>query len=101
VSFLLECPHCGERDVNEYHYHGETVTRPGPEHTLHDLTSYIFFRKNPAGILTEWWCHSIGCGAWFIADRDTRTNQVFGTRIPEPDAHQPMRSRVVSGGSAP
>ena len=28
----------------------------------------------------EWWLHRSGCGEWFIAERDTRTNEVHWTR---------------------
>jgi sarcosine oxidase delta subunit len=31
----------------------------------------------------EWWFHRSGCGAWFLAERDTRTNEVFLTEFPE------------------
>ena len=27
----------------------------------------------------EWWLHRSGCGEWFIAERDTRTNDVHWT----------------------
>jgi sarcosine oxidase delta subunit len=30
----------------------------------------------------EWWNHRSGCGDWFIAERDTRTNEVFFTALP-------------------
>ena len=30
----------------------------------------------------EWWKHRSGCGVWFIAERDTRTNEVIFTKLP-------------------
>jgi sarcosine oxidase delta subunit len=30
----------------------------------------------------EWWLHRSGCGEWFIAERDTRTNEVHWTAPP-------------------
>jgi sarcosine oxidase delta subunit len=30
----------------------------------------------------EWWFHRSGCRAWFIAERDTTTNEVFFTARP-------------------
>jgi len=30
VSFLLNCPNCGERGVNEFRFGGEVVSRPSP-----------------------------------------------------------------------
>ena len=34
----------------------------------------------------EWWYHRIGCGLWFVAERDTRTNAVVKVEVPEPAA---------------
>ena len=36
-----------------------------------------------AGIQREWWSHRSGCGAWFLAERDTRTNEVLLTKLPD------------------
>src|SRR5438034_1228887 len=70
MSFLLDCPHCGARDVNEFRYQGEVTRRPKPEPTLRDLTEYVYFRDNVAGVQREWWYHRLGCGIWFVAERD-------------------------------
>jgi heterotetrameric sarcosine oxidase delta subunit len=83
VSFLLSCPHCGPRDVNEFRYQGEVTTRPGPDATLRELTDYVYFRDNVAGVQREWWYHRIGCGLWFVAEREKRTNEVLHTEIPK------------------
>jgi heterotetrameric sarcosine oxidase delta subunit len=84
VSFLLSCPHCGARDVNEFRFQGELTTRPGPDPTLRELTDYVYFRDNVAGVQREWWYHRTGCGLWFLAERDTRTNEVLRTEVPPP-----------------
>ena len=84
MSFLLECPHCGSRDVNEFRHQGEVTRRPPPDPTLRDLTDYVYFRDNVAGVQREWWYHRAGCGVWFVAERDTRTNDVLRTEIPPP-----------------
>ena len=39
--------------------------------------AYNYFRRNVAGVQREWWFHRSGCGAWFLAERDTRTNEVL------------------------
>ena len=80
MSFLLDCPNCGPRDVNEFSCAGEVTVRPKTSPTLRELTSYIYFRRNVAGVQQEWWLHRSGCGEWFIAERDTRTNEVHWTR---------------------
>ena len=82
MSFLLPCPHCGPRDVNEFSYAGEVTVRPKRSPSLRELTSYIYFRRNVAGVQREWWYHRLGCEAWFHAERDTRTNEVLSVEIP-------------------
>ena len=88
MSFLLSCPNCGPRDVNEFAYQGEVTTRPKESPSFRELTSYLYFRKNVAGVQREWWYHRFGCQAWFQADRDTRTNEVIATTFPEPVADE-------------
>jgi heterotetrameric sarcosine oxidase delta subunit len=85
MSFVLECPHCGPRDVNEFRFQGELTRRPRPNPTLRELTDYMYFRDNVAGVQREWWYHRIGCGTWFIAERDTRTNDVRQVEFPNPE----------------
>lgn len=85
MSFLLSCPYCGLRPVDEYAYFGEVTKRPAPgSPTLRDLGDYIYFRDNVAGVQREWWQHRTGCGEWFLAERDTRTNEVLSVSLPEP-----------------
>jgi len=86
VSFLLPCPNCGPRDVNEFAYQGEVTIRPKESPTLRELTSYLYFRRNVAGVQREWWYHRHGCQAWFQAERDTRTNEVLLTELPRAPA---------------
>ncbi len=76
MSFLLECPNCGAREVTDFVYGGEVVRRPGGSPSRRELNAYNYFRENRAGVQREWWYHRSGCGAWFLADRDTRTNEV-------------------------
>lgn len=84
MSFLLECPHCGPRDVAEFRFQGEVTRRPASSPSLRELGEYIYFRANVAGVQREWWYHRVGCGLWFVAERDTRTNDVVRTEIPTP-----------------
>ena len=83
MSFLLSCPNCGPRDVNEFKYQGEITTRPKSPESFRELTSYLYFRKNVAGVQREWWYHRLGCELWFQAERDTRTNEVLKTELLE------------------
>ena len=84
MSFLLPCPHCGPRPVDEFAYFGEVTKRPKTAPTLRELTDYVYFRDNVAGQQREWWQHRLGCGEWFLAVRDTRTNDVISVSVPEP-----------------
>jgi methylglutamate dehydrogenase subunit B len=81
MSFLLPCPNCGPRDVNEFTCAGEVTERPTGPPSLRELTSYLYFRKNVAGVQREWWYHRLGCELWFQANRDTRTNEVLQTEL--------------------
>jgi len=49
MSFLLECPNCGRRPVDEYAYGGEVTVRPKSADDARGLFSYLYFRKNEAG----------------------------------------------------
>jgi heterotetrameric sarcosine oxidase delta subunit len=82
VSFLLPCPNCGPRDVNEFAYAGEQTSRPAAAPSLRELTDYVYFRRNVAGVQREWWHHRFGCELWFLAERDTRTNEVLRVELP-------------------
>jgi sarcosine oxidase subunit delta len=82
MSFLLECPNCGPRDVVEFRFQGEVTVRPKGRPSLRELTDYVYFRANVAGVQREWWYHRAGCGLWFLAERDTRTNDVLRTELP-------------------
>jgi sarcosine oxidase subunit delta len=84
MSFLLPCPNCGPRDVNEFSYQGEVTKRPQGSPGLRELTSYLYMRDNVAGVQREWWFHRDGCELWFQAERDTRTNEVLKVEVPVP-----------------
>jgi sarcosine oxidase, subunit delta len=83
MSFVLSCPNCGAREVTDFEFGGEVVTRPTERPaSLRELGAYTYFRRNPAGVQREWWLHRSGCRAWFLAERDTRTNEVLWTALP-------------------
>ena len=82
MSFVLTCPNCGPREVTDFGFGGELNPRPKTTPSLRELGEYNYFRTNVAGLQREWWNHRSGCGAWFIAERDTRTNEVMWTELP-------------------
>lgn len=78
---LLTCPNCGPRNVTEFRHGGETNPRPRQPLEVGDeaWADFIYMRANTAGPQTEWWYHRAGCGLWFLAERDTKTNEVTRT----------------------
>jgi heterotetrameric sarcosine oxidase delta subunit len=74
----LKCPHCGERNVQEFRYGGEYNSRPKEPMmaTNEEWTNYLFMRANKSGEQREWWYHRSGCQTWFLAERNTHTNIV-------------------------
>ena len=82
MSFLLKCPNCGERSVNEFRFGGEVLSRPSPAATAQQWSNYFYFRPNAAGTQQEWWNHRYGCRRWFYALRDTASNAVQDTFWP-------------------
>ena len=57
------------------------------------LNTYNYFRRNVAGVQREWWYHRSGCRVWFLAERDTRTNEVQWTALPSEAPARAIRRR--------
>lgn len=79
MSFLLTCPHCGERPAPEFAY-GGTVGGGEGSATLDQLSEELYFSDNVAGEQLERWYHRYGCQRWMVVSRDTRTNAVSAVR---------------------
>jgi len=75
----IRCPHCGERDAQEFGYLGDaTKRRPdGPGASAEAMFDYVYLRANPAGPHREFWHHGAGCRAWLVVTRDTRTHEIL------------------------
>ena len=82
MAFLLTCPGCGQRSVEEFRFGGEVLNRPDPEAPTPEWNAYFYNRKNIQGVQREWWYHRLGCRKWLIAERDTRDNTVVSTAWP-------------------
>jgi sarcosine oxidase subunit delta len=65
MSFLLTCPNCGPRDVQEFRYGGQLAAPPAG--------------TNLPEVQQERWYHRLGCRRWLRAERDVRTNEVRRT----------------------
>lgn len=67
------------RPVSEFAYGGEVRPMPNADEcTDEQWTDYVFNRSGIPAIKREWWCH-IASGYWFIAERDTLTDNVLRT----------------------
>ncbi len=78
---LIPCPYCGPRNSDEFAHWGEGGARPpvqdiGPA----EWRAYLYIRRNRAGWTTETWFHRFGCARFFVAERNTVTNEVRTTR---------------------
>ena len=89
MSFLLNCPNCGPRSVNDFRYGGEVTARPSPGDPEETWSAYFYLRKNVAGPHQEWWYHTYGCRRWLQARRNTLNNRVEATYWPEQGPAQP------------
>ena len=71
MSFLLTCPNCGPREVYEFRYGGQILTKPAG--------SPGSAGSNLPGLQRERWYHRLGCRCWLVAQRDVSTNEVLQT----------------------
>ena len=87
---LMPCPLNGPRNLQEFVCGGEVAPEPAPDAAPEDWAGYVFLQQNPAGVVREWWCH-VPTSYWFVAERDTRTDEILRTYPP---------SEVFSGDGA-
>jgi heterotetrameric sarcosine oxidase delta subunit len=96
LSFLLPCPNCGQRSSYEFDFGGEYHSRPSADASEEHWSRYLYFRTNSEGVQTEWWYHRQGCKEWFLAERNTSTNEVRTSFWPEE-----LKSRVDARADSP
>lgn len=79
---LLNCPVNGTRPISEFIFGGEYREMPNPD-TCSDKewAAYVHFRKGAPSIKKEWWYHTPS-GTWIIAERNTGTDEVIATYLP-------------------
>ena len=86
---MIPCPWCGTRAEDEFSYGGQArVVRPTEPGKVSDAawSDYLYLRDNPKGFYRERWCHSFGCGQWFIVVRDTVSHRIAAShRLGEPE----------------
>lgn len=78
---LMRCPVNGMRPLLEFVYGGEVRVMPEPQAVSDEVwAGYVFDRDGAPGIKKEWWCHSPS-NTWFIAERNTQTDEVLRTYL--------------------
>jgi heterotetrameric sarcosine oxidase delta subunit len=74
---VIPCPHCGPRNHDEFVYAGAAMgAPPAPDAPLAEWNAWVYTRDNPHGGHLELWRHALGCGAYLVVERDTRTHQI-------------------------
>lgn len=75
---ILNCPLNGPRNISEFACGGEVSDMPAADAGMREWAEYVFIEKNTRGIVREWWIH-LPTSYWFIAERDTASNEVVRT----------------------
>ncbi len=76
---IMDCPLNGPRNISEFICGGEVREMPDLEKSNNNAwVDYLFMENNKAGLIYEWWCHA-PTTYWFIARRDTRTDEILET----------------------
>lgn len=76
---LLKCPVNGIRPLSEFVFGGEQREMPDPATcTDKEWAAYVYNRNGAPGLKREWWYHSPS-GTWFVAERNTMTDEVVKT----------------------
>ena len=91
---IMPCPLNGPRNISEFVYGGELKTMPDIA-TCSDKewADYVFHSENRAGIVTEWWMHAASA-YWFLAQRDTVTDEILCTWDPAGNFPAPGQTGV-------
>ncbi len=76
---ILDCPLNGPRNISEFACGGEVIEMADPD-TVGDAAwaDYVFGAGTARGVVREWWFH-VPTAYWFIAERDTGTDEVLRT----------------------
>jgi len=83
---ILTCPVNGPRPIQEFFFGGELRAMPDPGAASDEQwADYVFNRSGEPGIQREWWYH-IASNTWFIAERDTVSDEFVRTYLWEGEA---------------
>lgn len=77
---LIQCPHCGDRNSNEFTFNGEIVPRPNADADPVTWRRYLYMKSNGDGWQTERWFHISGCRRFLRVERNLDTNEIRDVR---------------------
>jgi sarcosine oxidase, subunit delta len=75
---VMNCPLNGPRNIDEFVCGGAVKSRPAPGDSAANWARFAYLEANHAGAVFEWWLH-VPSGYWFIAERDTRGDEILRT----------------------
>jgi sarcosine oxidase subunit delta len=76
---IMHCPMNGPRNISEFAWGGEVKAMPDPVGGSDaEWAEYLFIETNTRGVVREWWLH-VPTSYWFIAERDTSTEEILRT----------------------
>ena len=96
---IMSCPLNGPRNISEFVCGGEVKEEPDPTASSDaEWAAHVFLHDNLPGIVREWWLH-VPTAYWFVAERDTRTDEIIRTFPPaEVLAERRTEARDGDGG---
>ena len=78
---VMNCPLNGPRNISEFVWGGEVKPMPDDAKLSdREWADYVFCRSGEPGLKKEWWYH-IASGTWFIAERNTVTDEIVQTYL--------------------
>ena len=83
---FIHCPHCGDRNEDEFTYGGDVEhRRPDKPDAMSDAQwcEYIYCVPNTKGWAKEHWWHVRGCSRWILVERNSINNEL---RKPDEDS---------------
>ena len=87
---ILTCPMYGPRNVSEFVCYGPLRDPVDPVEASDEQWSHaLFFLDNTAGVIREWWRHTPS-NYFFIAERNTVTDEILATYDPGKLAREEM-----------
>ena len=74
MSFVMNCPNRGKRNVGEFSFYGELKERPRPDAPFEAWVNCVYFYENRKEPQVECRYQRAGCQRWFLVTRDTAKN---------------------------